>query len=98
MEFRGHDLPGSYPMLPFSKENHMTRYSILSTRHGESCLMAAGLLALALVGAADGQQPGTKQKADAPKTREEKLKQSRDAYQDSIDWSNVTIAPGEVDQ
>lgn len=44
-----------------------------------------------------GQEPGRKAKTEAPKNKEEKLRQTTEAYKDSIDWSKVTLAPGPVD-
>jgi hypothetical protein len=59
----------------------------------------AALLVLALLGPlAPAQAPGTRPKAEPPRTKEEKVRQVKDAFQNSIDWNKVPTGPGEVDE
>jgi hypothetical protein len=56
-----------------------------------------GVALLLLAAPSLTQPPGPKGKKEEPKTREEKLRQVKDAFQDSVDWSKIKIEPGEVD-
>jgi hypothetical protein len=56
-----------------------------------------GVAILLLASPSLTQPPGPKAKKEEPKTKDEKLRQVKDAFQDSVDWSKVKIEPGEVD-